>query len=72
MSTRSDAEDDDPPAPSGLGSAAVTPEEGPGRMDQYAAVLWVPDCEQRHGWREYYVKRPPKPGARWAGLVRTP
>jgi hypothetical protein len=22
-----------------------------------AAVLWVPDPEQRHGWREYYVKK---------------
>lgn len=20
-----------------------------------AAVLWVPDPEQRHGWREFYV-----------------
>lgn len=22
-----------------------------------AAVLWVPDPEQRHGWREVYVRR---------------
>lgn len=26
-------------------------EESPGT----ACVLWVPDPEQRHGWREYYV-----------------
>ena len=26
--------------------------------DSPPAVLWVPDPEQRHGWREYYVKRP--------------
>lgn len=33
------------------------------------AVLWVIDPEQRHGWREYYVKRQaPKPGARKMGL----
>jgi hypothetical protein len=30
-------------------------------MSQYAAVLWVPDPEQRHGWREYYVRHGPQP-----------
>jgi hypothetical protein len=25
--------------------------------DRPVAVLWVPDIEQRHGWREYYVKK---------------
>jgi len=30
--------------------------------DRPVAVLWVPDPEQRHGWREYYVKKAmPKP-----------
>jgi hypothetical protein len=24
------------------------------------AVLWVPDPEQRHRWREYYVRKPDK------------
>lgn len=35
-------------------------------------VLWVPDIEQRHGWREYYVKKQatPKPGARPMGYKR--
>jgi len=38
----------------------------PSGMDQYAAVLWVPDPEQRHGWREYYVRQrfESKPGER--------
>jgi hypothetical protein len=36
-----------------------------------AAVLWVPDPEQRHGWREYYVKKTqPKPGDRRMGYKR--
>lgn len=26
------------------------------------AVLWVPDPEQRHGWREFYIRRERKPG----------
>ncbi len=30
------------------------------------AILWLPDPEQRHGWREFYVYDPPtpKPGGR--------
>lgn len=36
--------------------------------DRPVCVLWVPDIEQRHGWREYYVKKAaPKPGARKMG-----
>lgn len=27
-----------------------------------AAVLWVPDPEQKSGWREFYVQRVVKPG----------
>jgi hypothetical protein len=32
--------------------------------DRPIAVLWLPDPEQRHGWREYYVAKhaAPKPG----------
>ena len=39
------------------------------RPDEHpVAVLWVPDIEQRHGWREYYVKRQvPKPGSKPMG-----
>lgn len=32
-------------------------EAGKDDEDHPAAVLWVPDPEQRHGWREFYVKR---------------
>lgn len=32
-------------------------------------TLWVPDPEQRHGWREFYVAHPePKPGANPIGF----
>ncbi len=46
----------------GMGQAhGVTPpdEERP----EMAAVLWVPDPEQRHGWREFYVTKPGAPSA---------
>lgn len=49
----------------GLGSAyGVSQGEYDARPPK--AVLWVPDPEQRHGWREVYVKpkaRQPKPRA---------
>jgi len=36
--------------------------------DHPVAVLWIPDPEQRHGWREFYVKRAtPKPGSKPMG-----
>ena len=38
--------------------------------DHPVAVLWVPDVEQRHGWREYYVKRQPKPKGRKMGYQK--
>lgn len=39
--------------------------------DRPVAVLWVPDIEQRHKWREYYAKKvAPKPGARKMGYLR--
>ena len=48
--------------------AAVEVREDPEpEMGAYAAVLWVPDIEKPHGWREFYVKRktgPTKPGQR--------
>lgn len=31
---------------------------------QVKAVLWVPDPEQRHGWREYYVRAAPAKGVK--------
>jgi hypothetical protein len=35
-----------------------------------AGKLYVPDPEQRNGWREFYVHKPPawKPGARPLGF----
>ena len=37
--------------------------------EEVAAVLWVPDPEQRRGYREYYVKRnDEKPGKRPMGF----
>lgn len=38
----------------------------PSSFDEFAAVLWVPDSEQRHYWREFWVKKGPqvKPGSR--------
>jgi len=38
---------------------------------EFAAVLWVPDPEQRHWWREYYIRRSDaKPNARPIGFGR--
>ena len=39
---------------------------------EFAAVLWVPDPEQRHWWREYYIRSDPhsKPNARPIGFGR--
>jgi hypothetical protein len=49
----------------GLGAGHGLPAEPEAR--QTRAVLWVPDPEQRHGWREYYVKaEAPKPASRAA------
>lgn len=60
---RRNATDDDywwPMLTSGFASSTV------GAVDEkpdVAAVLWVPDPEQRHGWREYYVNRDTSPPA---------
>lgn len=52
-----------------MGSAWSTqrPDE---EVQDTAAVLWVPDPEQRKGYREYYVKKPngDKPAARPLGF----
>lgn len=59
-----------PNDPMTVGSA----EAGPTGTSRSAGVLWVPDPEQRRGWREVYVDKPGgnagrvvgfrKPGAR--------
>ena len=33
---------------------------GVGSTEEESAVLWVPDPEQRHGWREQYVYPDPE------------
>ena len=37
---------------------AAPPREHLGTEDQAhpLAVLWIPDCEQRSGWREFYIR----------------
>jgi hypothetical protein len=42
----------------------------PAVFDEYAARLLVPDPEQRHYWREYWIRRvpQPKPGSRGMGF----
>lgn len=32
---------------------------------QTKAVLWVPDIEARHYWREYYIRAEDKPGPKY-------
>jgi len=51
----------------GTGSAHSV---GEPESDKPAGKLYIPDPEQRHGWREYYVQRPPKPGSRPIGFTR--
>jgi hypothetical protein len=50
----------DPPSLDSVGHGEVT-EAGSGSgstsASRPAAVLWIPDPEQRRGWREYYVYR---------------
>lgn len=38
--------------------------------DRPAAVLWIPDPEQRYGWREFYVRRPVTQRRRRVGFGR--
>jgi hypothetical protein len=48
----------DSPSSDSVGHGEVT-EAGSGSTStsRPAAVLWIPDPEQRRGWREYYVYR---------------
>ena len=42
-------------------------------FSEFAAVVWAPDPEQRHGWREHYIRRPDphsKPNTRPVGFGR--
>lgn len=51
----------DPPiATVGVAQGASGPDDDTANL---VGPLWVPDPEQRHGWREYYVRASPKPGS---------
>lgn len=63
MSRRRASWDDEVPWLLGVGTTGggMDPER-----DAPAGTLWVPDPEQRHGWREFYVMRAdqkPRPNA---------
>jgi hypothetical protein len=66
---RSEDEWDETPVTATVGSASVT-ESGPTSTVDFAAVLWVPDPEQRHGWREFYIRRDQKPNGKAIGFKR--
>lgn len=51
---------------SGMGAASTLPVGG----SHPKAVLWVPDPEQRHGWREFYVEPEAPPGRPAPGFRR--
>lgn len=64
------AESQDLEAPMQPGHVELT--EAP-LFGEFAAVLWVPDPEQRHWWREYYIRHADphsKPNARPIGFGR--
>jgi hypothetical protein len=51
-----------------VGSAAPS---ASGDEDRPLATLWIPDPEQRRGWREFYVRKDDKPnGKRDIGFRR--
>jgi hypothetical protein len=52
--------------PTVIGQATAESGDAESDASQWAAVLWVPDPEQRRGWREYYVRKKAaeKPGGR--------
>jgi hypothetical protein len=55
---------DDYDTPWFLGTGAASTMSGPDDENEGgypAAVLWLPDPEQRHGWRERYVWRDRQP-----------
>jgi hypothetical protein len=49
------------------GHAEVGPVNG---NDQPAGVLWVPDPEQRRGWREVYIDKPGSKAERGVGFIK--
>lgn len=52
--------DDDDEIVLTVGSA----DPGDDHPDHPAAVLWIPDCDGRYGWREYRIEKPDPPRRR--------
>lgn len=64
MTYRPLTDDDDDPASTLMGSGSAHAVSGADDdHDAPAGVVWIPDPEQRRGWRERYVYPAPKPGA---------
>lgn len=51
----------------GSANSSATEEE---TQTDFVGRLLVPDPETRRGWREFYVKRKPKPNGRQIGFRR--
>jgi hypothetical protein len=54
-----------------IGVGALFSVSGPDdERSEVSGKLYVPDPEQRNGWREFYIHKPPvqKPGARPLGF----
>lgn len=51
----------------GVGSAHHVSDQGEDRP-RPLATLWLPDPEQRHGWREFYVYPEHKPNRKPMGF----
>lgn len=63
--------DDDLLSPERLatGSTQSVQEDAPSSYVGVKAVLWLPDPEQRHGWREFYIRdQEQKPGSKRYGF----
>ena len=59
-------DEEDSPQPLQPGKVDMV-QTAPSSYAEFAAVLWVPDPEQRHFWREFWVKKGApgsKPGSR--------
>lgn len=56
------------PANLGLGTVHDLADSSDDEPSKPAQILWVPDPEQRHGWREWYVS-PDKPNGKPKGRI---
>ena len=65
---RSEFEWAEVPYPTTIPGSSEAGSDQAATFDGVAAVLWVPDPEQRRGWREVYVKQTTKPSGRSMGF----